>query len=919
LGTEEGLARFDGYSFTIFSKDTGNLPSNFITALAASSDGSLWIGTASGLARYKDDQFHVYSTADGLPDNVISDLHADHAGQLWILAGGALSRFDGKKIKLAAASQDVPVAPRAICEDRHGVLWAAGSGGLAQFIGGKFVPKITVDAVRGNLITRLVADHDDNLWLGGAGGLIQYAANGAVRHYGIREGLPDSHIRALSVDRQGLLWVGTSSGLVRLAKGRFSRLAGPEGRGTDLVRYIYDDSEGNLWVGNVNGLVRFRDNLFTTYGKGEGLAGDDPTTLYQDHRGRIWAGFRNNGLMLLSPPQQSFRSLPGFPSEEIFSIREARGGELLVGTRAGLVRVNGSRFTTYRPPDELGRQVVFDALADSAGHLWLALPAGVGELKEGKLRIIVPGGLQNSSWVVSLLEGHDGELWAGTYGKGIWHIQGSNARLFTTADGLSSNQIRSLYQDSEGTLWIATLGGGLNAYRHGRFTHVTANDGLVSDNVSEIVDDDESLWLGTTRGICRVSKRELQAYWDKRISVIRVTNFGIDDGLRSAQCAPGYVNAGASRTADGRLWFPTSLGLSVIDPHIVQRREAAPMPRLVGLTADGKAVRISRRVSLQPDTETVHLRYIAIHLGAPERVQYSHKLEGVDPDWVLAGRRREVDYNTLRPGRYRFLLRAELPSGSPPTEAVYTLEQLPQFYETLWFQASCVAALIAVIWGAYLLRIRQLRNRFSLILEERARLAREIHDTLAQGFIGISSQLEAVSGAMNEDLGRAQQYLDVACKMVRHSITEARRSVFELRSSELEGKDLAAALQSGAAMWTAGSGVTTDVTVAGSPRTLPDPIEQQLLRIAQEAITNVLKHAGASEIKVRLHINPDKVCLRIEDDGQGFDQGNVFSSSAGHFGLIGMRERAEQIDGQLHLTSRPGEGTEIEVTVPLTP
>jgi signal transduction histidine kinase/ligand-binding sensor domain-containing protein len=918
LGTEEGLARFDGYSFTIFNKDAGNLPSNSITALATGTDGTLWIGTANGLTSYKDNRFQSYSTADGLADNAITDLHVGHAGRLWILAGGALSRFDGAKITLVAASKDISVAPRAICEDGQGVMWVAGSGGLARLVEQRFVTKIGIEALRGNLVTRLVADRQGNLWLGGASGLIKYATNGTIRRYGVRDGLPDLHIRGMKIDRQGVLWVGTSSGLVRLMGDRFLKLPGPEGREQELVRCVYDDLEGNLWVGKLNGLERLRNNLFTTYGKVDGLAGDDPTRLYQDHSGRFWVGFGNNGLMVSSAGLQGLRSIRGFPSKEIFSIRETHDGELLIGTRDGLVRFRGSRFVTYTPADELNRRVVFDALEDSVGRTWLALPSGIGELeKEGKLHIIAQGGFQNLGWAISLLEGHDGELWAGTYGKGIWRIKGEEKRLFTTADGLSSNQIRSLYEDREGILWIATLGGGLNAFHAGYFRHFAAKDGLISDNVSEIVDDGESLWLGTTRGICRLYKHELLAFWDKKISSVRVTTYGVDDGLRSAQCAPGYVNANASRTGDGRLWFPTSLGLSTIDPNVGQVQEPAPIPRLIGVTVDGKTVRVASRVLLEPGTETLRLRYVAIHLGAPERVQYARKLEGVDPDWVFEGRSREVDYNTLRPGKYRFLLRAELPDGGPARETEYTFEQLPQFYERLWFRLLCAAAFITAIGAAYLVRIRQLRYRFALILEERARLARDIHDTLAQGFIGISSQLEAVSAAMNEDLSRAQQYLDVACKMVRHSITEARRSVFELRASELEGKDLAAALQSGAEAWTAGCGLTVDVDVAGVRRPLPDRVEQQLLRIAQEAITNVLKHAGATEIKISLSMDSDKVSLRISDNGQGFHYDNVFSSAAGHFGLIGMRERAEQLDGELRLTSRPGEGTEIEVMVPL--
>src|SRR6185369_1335005 len=224
---------------------------------------------------------------------------------------------------------------------------------------------------------------------------------------------------------------------------------------------------------------------------------------------------------------------------------------------------------------------------------------------------------------------------------------------------------------------------------------------------------------------------------------------------------------------------------------------------------------------------------------------------------------------------------------------------------------------LAAAWAVYQFRLRQIRYGFALVLEERARLAREIHDTLAQGFVGISSQLDAVAMCMPQETSPARKFLDLARRMARHSLTEARRSVMDLRASALEGQDLAAALESGTRMWTAGSGVEVDVNITGTPGELPQEMEQHLLRIAQEAVANVLKHAGASKIWIKLHTEARKLYLRIKDDGRGFAQDGVFSSRGGHFGLIGMRERAERLGGELYLASHEGEGTEVEVKVPL--
>jgi signal transduction histidine kinase len=519
--------------------------------------------------------------------------------------------------------------------------------------------------------------------------------------------------------------------------------------------------------------------------------------------------------------------------------------------------------------------------------------------------------------MVSLLEGIDGALWVGTYRGGLWRIQGNQNRHFTTKDGLSSNQIRSLYEDSDGILWIATFDGGLNAFHNGGFMHFTTKDGLLSDNVSNVLDDGESLWLSTTRGICRIPKKQLRDFVERKIRSLQPINYGVEDGLRSALCAPGYpVARGGSRTSDGRLWFITNRGLAVIDPKVPQRMESVPAVQMVDVIVDGRKVDLSRALRLDPEKAQIRIRYTTPYLRAPERVQYSHKLLGLDSDWVHTGNRREIDYNNLPRGKYQFLARAALPGG-PSTETAYDFEKLPAFFETTWFRVLCVAALLASAWGAHKLRIRQLRYGFVLVLEERARLAREIHDTLTQCFIGISSQLEALAYELPENLSRAHGYLNLARKMTRHSITEARRSIGDLRDSMLEGQNLAAALHLGVHTWTATSEVLAEVNVSGETRSLPKEYEQHLLRITQEAVTNTVKHAGASKIWVWLDIEASTVCLRIVDNGRGFEDHDAFSSSVGHFGLIGMRERSERLGGEFRLTCRPYEGTQIEVNIPL--
>ena len=918
IGTDEGLARFDGYEFAVFNKTRGDLPSNSITALAAAGDGALWIGTSNGLTRYQEGRFRTYTVKDGLPDDAVTSLYEDHAGTLWIVAGIYLSRFEQGKFTNFAPGAQLPVtSARVIREDNHHDLWVAGFTAIVKMTNGRFVPVMDTAALKGQIVTAMVTDREGRFWLGGSNGVIERWPDGRTRRFTTRDGLPDAFVRSLWIDHDGNVWAGTNLGLARLSGDRWVTL-NDDDSSRDLVRCLFEDREGDLWVGSNSGLTRFRDTMFVAYGKSEGLPSDEPNAVFQDHMGRIWVGFHDSGLMLLSGGQRRvFTIRDGLPNNEIFSIHEAANGDLLIGARGGMVRMHNGTFSTFVPRDPLARINVFDALEDSGGRVWMATPGGLIEKTGDQTRIVIPGAPVLSNSTVTLCFDRGGGLWAGSYGKGLWHIQGESVRQYTISDGLSSDQIRSLYLDRDGTLWIGTFGGGLDALRNGRFRNYTAANGLLSDNVADVMDDGESLWLSTTRGICRISRSQLRDFDEGRRKTLEPANFGIEDGLRSAQCSPSYpIGGGGYRTADGRLWFTTTRGLAVYNPGAQKQRSMPPIVHIAELAVDGRPVELAPNSRLGPNAGRIQIRYTAIHLAAPEEVRYSYHMEGLDRDWVRAGTRRAINYTSLGHGQYRFVVRAELSNGQAG-EASYAFTILPQFYETAWFRVLAALLLAASAWAVYRLRVRQIRSRFALVLEERARLAREIHDTLAQGFVGISSQLDAVAMCMPEEGSPARRYLDLARRMARHSLTEARRSVMDLRASVLEGQDLAAALSSSTRMWTAGSGVDVEIEVSGTPTELPQDYEQHLLRIAQEAVTNALKHSAASRILIKLHMETRKLYLRIVDDGRGFEQDGVFASLGGHFGLIGMRERAERLGGELTLASEPGKGTEVEVRVPL--
>jgi hypothetical protein len=531
-------------------------------------------------------------------------------------------------------------------------------------------------------------------------------------------------------------------------------------------------------VGTNRGLLRLRDDEFTVFGKEEGLPSDEPNVVYEDHGGQIWVGFLDIGLKMFRAGDP-FHAIPDGPgSGRVYSIRETNHGALLVSTRDGLEIRDRGRVSTFVPPDPKGRKRVFDGLEDSAGRIWLALPSGLGQLRGNQFRIMIPAaspGMLEGAFV-TLADATDQSLWAGTIQGGLWHVTSVGNRLYTTSDGLGSNLIRSLYADKDGALWIGTFGGGLNAFSEGSFHRFSESDGLLSDNILHIADDGEALWLSTTRGICRISKTQLHDFANGKKTRLDPVNYGLGDGLRSAQ-APSDIGLGGGRHSDGSLWFATARGIALYRPDTHKHPPEPLHIYLAEMSADGRRFDGASNPRVPPGHGAVEMRYAAICLSNSELVRYSYKLEDLNSDWVAAGTRRVVTYNSLGRGNYRFRVRADVP-GAPPTEAAFQLQILPHYYETGWFRCLCVGLSVLACWVAYQLRVRQVRLRFAAVLKERLRLAREIHDTLAQAFVGISAQLEALETCLPENLRPAHIYLDLARRMAQHSLTEARRSVW---------------------------------------------------------------------------------------------------------------------------------------------
>ena len=387
LATDDGLVRFDGYDFVTFNKANG-LPATSIVSLAAASDGSLWIGTINGLAHYRENQFKNYSTKDGLPSNNIRGLLEDSSGTLWIVAGGLLGRFESGGFTHFVPGVELPLSSvRLIAEDRTHQLYIAGVGSILRRERDAFVPILQTENLLGRAVSTLITDRRGVLWIGGTLGLTKWSAAGGFRKY--KWGAVSEPFRVLSLceDRDGNIWVGSDRGIARIEGDQLV----PSRTSESMVRSIFEDRQGNLWIASSAGLTRLRENIFTSLGAKDNVPSDRPTSVFQDQTGAVWVGFGDEGLLRISHNQNHhFTSADGLPHNSIYSIRERRSGELLVGTFKGLAVIKDETISEFMPNSPWSHHAVFDAIEDPAGNLWLAVAGGLTKVRDGKSQEVIP-------------------------------------------------------------------------------------------------------------------------------------------------------------------------------------------------------------------------------------------------------------------------------------------------------------------------------------------------------------------------------------------------------------------------------------------------------------------------------------------------------------------------------------------------
>jgi signal transduction histidine kinase/ligand-binding sensor domain-containing protein len=934
LATGFGLVRFDGMK-PVPWEFPGNqhLPSTDVRKLFVDRDGTLWISTLKGLASWKNGKLARYPELDGF---AIGRAIQDHEGSIWVAArattSGKLCEIRNDKVKCDGENVLGPHA-FAVHEDAKGNLWVGTEGlwrwkpGPSQFYS---VPQQKA------AIQSIVEDQDGTLLLACLGGVRRLSNGTASMALPFSQALGGFAANPMLRDRDGSLWVPTGGGgIVHFHQGRTDVFSQSDGLTGDVMLSVFEDREGSIWAATSNGLDRFRELPIVTYTTRQALSSTPTNAVLAPRDGSIWFN-TEDGLNRLNhrlvtvfgsrgaKPVAGMRAISKIPlPDHRGALFEDSRGRIWISSLTGIGYLDNDRYLPSAAPGGL-----INALAeDGNGDLWIA------NQEQGLFRLSPSNEVQRIPWetfgrqslgTTLATNPPQGGVWIGFADGGVaWFRDGRVQANYSAADRLGQGRVNELRFDKQGVLWAAT-DGGLSLLKDSRITTLTSKNGLPCDGVHWTMPDDSgSVWMMMPCGLVRAKLSDVTSWSTGQ--TIQTTLFDGSDGV-SLRATEGGLNPHVAKSPDGKLWFWNIDGIGTVDPSHLPVNKLPPPVHVESVKVDGQDAATNEGLELSHSAKKIEIAYTALSFVNSERVRFKYKLEGEDADWFDAGTQRMAHYNDLKPRQYRFRVMASNNDGVwNEAGASWNFTVVPAYYQTLWFETLCAIAGIGVLWLSYRLRLHYMTQRLNLRMEERlnerTRIARDLHDTLLQSFQGVLLKFHAVSFMLPHRPEDARATLEGAIEQASRAIIEGRDAVQGLRSSGLATKNLAEALGTvGAELVSTKEGENRPdfkVRVQGSAVSLVPLVRDEIYRIAVEALRNAFRHALARYIEVDIHYEKRQIRLQVRDDGRGIDQKVLGEGQReGHHGLPGMYERAKLIGGAVAVWSEIDSGTEIELTVP---
>ena len=861
-------------------------------------DGSIWITRhfqGPPVCHVTELSAHCFGEAEGMPFQQAGSMLLDGKGGLWIGSDTILAHwksghseiYEYEALRSAAGNAGI----MALVQASDGSLWVgigrAGPGlGLEKFDGSKSRPFVTRNFDGSKLtVNALMRDRDENLWVG-------TLANGLYRIHGE------------TVDH-------------------FERAGGLS---SDTVNQIYEDREGIIWVITTNGIDSFTDSNVTTFSLAEGLSADSVSSVMASRDGTVWLA--NNGSLdyIRNGEVFSIRSGAGLPGFQVTSLLEDHAGQIWVGVDDGLFLYKDQHFQRLPEPNHRPLGMVTGITEDADGNIWAECASNPRKLV--RIRDFHVQEEFSSSQVPAghtLAADPKGGIWVSTVAGDLVRIQNGSVQAFPLK--VTETPPRQIQPEPDGSVLVAAPNEGLLSVRMGNVQRLTKRNGLPCDGVFAFLQDDQkNWWLEAPCGYISIADSEMQRWRGQPDAVVQYRLFDTSDSARVRLAA--FIPA--TKSPDGKLWFANDV-LQTIDPRHLLLNKLPPPVHVEQIIADRKAYQVDSdadsNLALPPRVRDLQIDYTALSFVAPEKVRFRYILEGRDKGWQEPGTRRQAFYSDLWPGRYRFRVIACNNDGVwNETGAVLNFTIAPAWYQTTWFLAFCAIAFLVLLMTLYQLRLNQLKHQFRRALEarvdERTRIARDLHDTLLQSFQGLTLLFRRGVNLLPERAPEAIQTLSRALDGADQAIIEGRDAIHDLRSPTTSARALAEEItalgEELAAEVTNQSGpVQFRAVVEGSAHVLRPNASMDIFRIAREALRNAFSHSQGHLIETELAYTESMFRLRVRDDGKGIDPDErVRAERSGHWGLKGMRERAGRLGGEFEVWSEPGAGTEIELRVP---
>jgi ligand-binding sensor domain-containing protein/signal transduction histidine kinase len=929
VGTYSGLARFDGVRFTTFNNgNTPPLRSGRVTSLFEDPAGTLWIGSEIGeLTAYDTDQrFRQVDLNPAWGRRKIIAIVLDQGGEMWLAdADGTLMRLrDGLRVEPRAGNAVNLVN---IARDRQGNVWAMRNGMASVLQRGSLIPQFSED-LAGAYVQGMCADREGGIWVSSWGNLRRQRTGQFTNDFGAAPWLLTPLTTMIEMSN-GLLAAGTQNKGVFIVRPGVAtlNLCRSNGLPTDWISCLCEDREGNLWAGTGGaGLAMIRPGNVTAVDAPDQWQGRPVLCLTSSRDGALWIGTEGAGIYRLRAGLWThFDMESGLTNLFVWSMDEDANGRLWVGTWGNSLFTRVGDHFEDAPGLENALFAVTALYCTGADQFWAGTGTGLLRYQGGKTAWLAQSGSTPLTDVRCVIQDSHGTVWFGMLGGGLGRLDAKGLRLFRKSDGLSSDFVQVLHPESDGTLWIGTFGGGLTRLKDGQFSTIGTAQGLADDIICWMEDDRLGfIWVSSHAGIMRLNKQELNQCADGRIKSVDCLCFGKGDGLPTLEFSGGLQPAGC-RTADGRLWFASNKGLVVVNPKDVRLNPLAPPVVIEAVQVDGQPAG-DRPLRIAPGRHRLEFLYTGLSYVAPEKVRFRYRLQGLDSDWTEAGTRRSANVNYVPPGRYQFQVTACNDAGVWNQDgATVGFVLLPHFWQTWWFGALAGAlALAGVAAGVWLDTRRRMRRRLEAlqreraIERERARIARDIHDELGSNLTRITMLSEP---ARQED--RSGQVYEIARELTR-TMDEIVWAVNPAHDT-LEG--LVNYLEKFAQDFLAAGHVRCrlDLPIDLPPWALTAETRHNLFLALKEALHNCLKHAGASEVRIALRIEPEAFVLSVEDNGRGFDPNDTElpRAAANRFapgnGLENMRRRLAAIGGGCEIEAAPGRGVSVRFVVPVLP